>query len=200
MTTKILDFNQLGHELGMEEKEFRHPSGRMIKSLDWTVEDCKKLTEQLTPLFEAEDTQVLFNGHSAYWHMCMLSKLLENQHPAAQLHDREQPLELAPFEMVDDLPDGAVKYTITEKDDKIFVLAEPQGFNPDTMHLIKAPKINAEGKHIYLSTRGPLMVGCGLAMTYFDLGKSLNVSGFEDTFYCIATHCDERKVFDATTF
>lgn len=199
MNTKILDFNELGHSLGMVEKEIKHPSGRMMKSLDWTLDDCIKLTEQLRPLFDLEDTQVLFNGHSAYWHMCMLTKLFEKQHPGAMLHDREQPVVMVPFEMVDGIPEGDVKYTITEKEDSIYVKAEPQNFNPDTLNLIKAPKIPG-GKHIYLSTSGPLMVGCGLALTYFDLGKSLNVSGFEDDFYCISSKTDERKVYDVSRF
>ena len=192
----VIDVVALGKSIGMEEKEQTLPNGKVVKSLMWDQENLVKAVEAVKGL-SAEGKPVSITGPAPAW---LVSALAHAVHPCQastyvpQIGKDVPILTLAHGERN---PEGGLTFTVKEQGDAVLVeyTMDEAVYDEENLSKVAVPPI-PNGKHVYLSGRGPNYITASVAEAYAHTDKSVSLFQPGTGYTCSITHSKEKKLGD----
>lgn len=198
----IIDIQELGAKIGMEEKEQKLPNGKVINTLLWDQENLLKAVKEVSH-FSEEGKSVIITGAAPAW---LVSALTHAVHPcpvSVYVSQIRKDIDIPQLIHGEKNPDGEVNFKVTEKGESVLIeynMELPDGFtsyDENNVTKVVVPEI-PQGKDVYISGRGPNYLTVAIAEAYAHTNSSVSLFQPGIGYTCSITHSRNKKLGDLT--
>lgn len=198
----IIDIQELGAKIGMEEKEQKLPNGKVINTLLWDQENLLKAVKEVSH-FSEEGKSVIITGAAPAW---LVSALTHAVHPcpvSVYVPQVGKNVDIPNLIQGEKNLEGEVNFKVTKKGESILVeynMELPEGFtsyDENNVTKVVVPEI-PQGKDVYISGRGPNYLTVAIAEAYAHTNSSVSLFQPGVGYTCSITHSRNKKLGDLT--
>ena len=198
----IIDIQELGAKIGMEEKEQKLPNGKVINTLLWDQENLLKAVKEVSH-FSEEGKPVIITGAAPAW---LVSALTHAVHPcpvSVYVPQIGKNIDIPNLIQGEKNPEGEVNFKVTKKGESILVeynMELPESFtsyDENNVTKVVVPEI-PQGKDVYISGRGPNYLTVAIAEAYAHTNSSVSLFQPGIGYTCSITHSRNKKLGDLT--
>lgn len=198
----IIDIQELGAKIGMEEKEQKLPNGKVINTLLWDQENLLKAVKEVSH-FSEEGKSVIITGAAPAW---LVSALTHAVHPcpvSVYVPQIGKNVDIPNLIQGEKNPEGEVNFKVAKKGESILVeynMELPEGFtsyDENNVTKVVVPEI-PQGKDVYISGRGPNYLTVAIAEAYAHTNSSVSLFQPGIGYTCSITHSRNKKLGDLT--
>ena len=200
--TVTIDIEQLGASTGMEAKEQRLSSGKVVKSLVWDQENLLKAVNEVKHLSE-EGKPVKITGAAPAW---LVSALAHTVHPcpvSVYTPQIGKYVDIPGLAHGEANPEGEVAFKTTETGDSVLIEynmdlpKDVNAYDENNLSKVVVPEV-AHGKAVYLSGRAPNYLTVAIAEAYAHTNSSVSLFQPGVGYTCSITHSRAKKLGDLT--
>ena len=200
--TNIINIQELGAKIGMEEKEQKLPNGKVINTLLWDQENLLKAVKEVAYLSE-EEKPVVITGAAPAW---LVSALTHAVHPcpvSVYVPKISKDIDIPQLTHGEKNPDGEVNFKVTEKGESVLIeynMELPDGFttyDENNVEKVVVPEV-PQGKAVYISGRGPNYLTVAIAEAYAHTNSSVSLFQPGIGYTCSITHSRNKRLGDLT--
>lgn len=198
----IIDIQELGAKIGMEEKEQKLPNGKVINTLLWDQENLLKAVKEVSH-FSEEGKSVIITGAAPAW---LVSALTHAVHPcpvSVYVPQIGKNVDIPNLIQGEKNSEGEVNFKVAKKGESILVeynMELPEGFtsyDENNVTKVVVPEI-PQGKDVYISGRGPNYLTVAIAEAYAHTNSSVSLFQPGIGYTCSITHSRNKKLGDLT--